>query len=422
MRWLALLALLPLSFQDPPPAEPAGPLQWKLGKTDFARFDPYKLSFDGGGEEILRANPERLAGIFGYEIVDKTLYRPKPLDKFELPLILGFSLPPKQLKPGQTHEWTVELEEAYDHGPVNAKCIATRVPAAAIEGDTYAKINIEAKLNPSSRESTAPKPPRAVSKGRFEGTLYWDVERGVPQRLDFLYWITLAPADAKGVVETIEQRERIDFLEVLPIRHRKFEGDVNAAIDKGITQVWRHYNAQEGRWGAHYEHATGPTALALLTILKGTMDRKEPRVLKALDWMMAQPLQHTYDVAISLMALEAFYSPADAAARSGQAAAGEKDIAAKMDAGHARWGSSAARWLEINVAQAMWSYPSNDANARDFSNSQYGVLGLYSAARCGFPTNLDVVRRVMESYLRVQRKKGPKVELALQEGEVTSKT
>src|SRR5688572_24157034 len=127
MRVLVLLLLPALILQDPPAAEPAGPVHWKLGKYDFARFDPFKLSYDKGGEEIVRANPERLAGIFGYEISDKTLYRPKSLEKNELPLILGFSLPPKQLKPGQSHAWTVELEEGYDYGAATAKCSATRV-------------------------------------------------------------------------------------------------------------------------------------------------------------------------------------------------------------------------------------------------------------------------------------------------------
>ncbi|HKS17399.1 MAG TPA: hypothetical protein VJU16_08815, partial [Planctomycetota bacterium] len=368
-----------------------------------------------------RGNPERLVGVYGYEIADKSYYRPGNIDAAEIPLLLGLSLPPKPLKSGQSHEWTLELDESFDCGAVTAKCTAARGPAVEIDLVSCAKIDLTARLSRSLRPPATPKPMRNIEKGRLEATLYFDPVRGVARRLDFHVTLTMAPADPKGAIETIETRERLVLEEILAIRHKTFEAEVNAAIDKGIAYLWRNYNAKENRWGAHYEHATGPTALALLTILKGSMDRKDERILKALDWLMGQPLMHTYDVAVSLMALEAFYSPVDAN-RKTPAAAADKDIEAKMDAGHARWGSSAARWLEQNLAKAMWSYPSTDANARDFSNTQYGVLGLYSAARCGFSPDLGVVKRVQETYLRAQQKKGPRVELSIGEGEQAGKT
>jgi hypothetical protein len=421
MRGFSLLVLFAIAFQDPP-QEPAATLAWKIGKNEFARYHAYKTSLESNGEEMVRLNPERLAGLFGYEIADKSLYRPGPLDRMELPLMLGFSLPPKALRPGQSTDWTVDFEECFDCGPVSAKCAATRVAATDVDGVACATIKLTAKLSKSGRAPVAAKPPRAVEKGSFDGTLLFDPAKGVALRLDFTFSLTQAPADPKGAVETIDLRERLEFIELLPVRHRAFEAEVNAAIDLGIKNIWRRLGA-DGHWGAHYQHTVGPTSLALLTILKGSMDRKDPRLLKAMDWMMAQPLQHTYEVAISLMALEAFYSPGDATARSGPAAAAsEKDIASRLDAGHARWGSSAARWLEMNLAEAMWSYPSTDPKARDFSNTQYGILGLYSASRCGFAPDASVIRRVQESYMRAQQKKGPRAELALVEGDPASKT
>jgi len=420
MRGLLFLPLLLLSFQDPP-AEPSAALAWKLGKNDFARFNASRITFEKDGGENSFANPQRLAGIFGYEIADKTLYRPSTFEVVEIPLLLGFSLPPKQLKPGQSHEWSVDIDESFDCAAAVAKCTATRAPAVEIDLVPCAKLDLAAKLSKSLRPTSTGKPMRTVDKGKFEASLYFDPAKGVAKRLDFNFNMTIAPADPKGAIETIEFRERLELVEVLTVRHKTFEAEVNAAIDKGIAYLWRCYNRGEARWGAHYEHSTGPTALALLTILKGSVERKDERIVRALDWLMSQPLQHTYDVAISLMALEAFYSPVDANRKAPPAAA-DKDIESKMEAGHARWGSSAAKWLEVNLAKAMWSYPSTDPNARDFSNSQYGVLGLYSAARCGFPPDLGLVRRVQESYLRAQQKKGPRTELVLQEGEIGSKT
>lgn len=417
MRAFALLVLLALPLQEVP--EPTGPLAWKLAKNEFAKFNAYKISLSGG-EETARDNPERLAGLFGYEIQDKTHYRPAQLDKSELPLILGLSLPPKQIKVGQTTEWTVELDEGFDYGPVTAKCNATRVAAVDVNLVPCAKINLNAKLSRSGRASTAVRPPRFVHNGNLNATLYFDAAKGVARRLDFHFMLSLAPIDAKGALESIDLREQLDLADVLTARHRTFEGEVNAAIEKGVAYVWRSFNTRDGRWGAHDRHTTGQTALALLTILKGSMDRKDPRITSALNWLISQPLQHTYDVALSLMALEAFYSPGDAAARSASAA--DKDIATRIDAGHARWGGSAAKWLEINLAKGMWSYPSTVPNDRDFSNTQYGVLGLYSGARCGFAPDLAIVKQLMESYLRVQQKEGPKTEFALQEGEIAGRT
>lgn len=412
MRVLSLFLLLALSLQDPP--DPSGPLAWKLGRTEFARYRAVKISTDSGGAETVLANPERLAGLFGYEFADKALYRPGSLDRHELPLMLGFSLPPKALRAGQSHDWTVEFEEGFDCGPVTAKCTATRTAAVDVDGIPCATIGLRAKLSKSPRAPASAKPPRAVDRGSFEGTLYFDPSKGVARRLDFFFTLTLAPAEAKGAAETTETRERLELVEVLPVRHRRFEADVVAAIDRGLQQVWRHFNAAEGHWGAHHQHTVGLTSLALLTILKGSVERKDVRILKALEWMMARPLKHTYEVAISLMALEAFYSPGEAAT--------ERDVSSRLDPGHARWGSSAAQWLELNLANAMWSYPSTDANARDFSNTQYGVLGVYSASRCGFAPDLAVVRRVQESYLRVQQKKGPRTDLAIVEGDAAGKT
>jgi hypothetical protein len=326
--------------------------------------------------------------------------------------MLGFSLPPKALKPGQSHEWIIELDQSFDCGALTIKCNAARSPAVEIDLVACAKLDLTARISRNLRATPAA-PIRTVEKGRFEGTLYFDPAKGVARRLDFYMNLTMTPADPKGAVETIEMRERLALEEVITIRHRAFETEVNAAIDKGIDYLWRCFNQGEKRWGAHYEHATGPTALALLTILKGTIERKDERIVKALDWLLSQPLQHVYDVAISLMALEAFYSPGDATAKS----AADKDIPGRMDPGHARWGVSAMKWIEMNLAKSMWSYPSTDVNARDFSNTQYGVLGLYSGSRCGFAPDLAVVRRVQESYLRAQQKKGPRTELAIQEFE-----
>src|SRR5262245_5473531 len=181
MRGVPLLFLLSLSIQDP--VEPAAPLAWKLGKNEFVRYNISKVKFEEGGEETVRGNPERLVGVFAYDIADKSLYRPATLDIAELPLLLGLSLPPKPLKAGQSHEWTQEFDENFDCGPVTAKVTATRGAAVDIELVSCAKIDFTARLSKSLRPPASPKPQRNIEKGRFEATLYFDPARGVARRL-----------------------------------------------------------------------------------------------------------------------------------------------------------------------------------------------------------------------------------------------
>jgi len=420
MRGLLLVLLLPLAFQDPP--EPAVSLAWKLARTDFARYRSSTISFDSGGDERAAANPLRTCGLFGYEISEGIRYRPSGFETAELPILLGFSLPPKPLKIGQAHDWSVDWEEGWDYAPITARCSATRRAAVDVEGVSCVAIDLKARITALLRADPPPKSQRVVEKGMFEGTLLFDAAKGVARRLDFIFSLTLLPTDPKGNRETTDFRERLELEAVLPNRYRGFEGDVITAIDKGLAWVWRQYQEREGHWGFHYEHKPGPTALSLLTILKGSSDRKDPRLGTALNWMLDQTFEHTYDTAVSLMALEAYYSPKDETVKQGQAPAADKEVSARIDPVHARWVGSAARWLEMKLAKDMWSYPSTDAEARDFSNTQYGVLGLYSAARCGATPDLAILRRVAESYLRVQQKKGPRVELALVEADSEGKT
>lgn len=394
---ISLVALL-LFAQD------AEPLRWKLAKTDFARYRALRVNADGKPEPY----PNRTVGLFGYEIADDARYQPPSPDVWELPLILGLSLPAKPLKVGQSHEWAVEIEDGWGWGPIVARLTTTRRENAdgLIDLDLKARIAPHPKTRPAGNQ-------RAIDRGSYEATLLFDPAAGVARKLSFSSSVTYTQTDPKRAAETFKQAEQIELVKVLPHRHAEFEREVNAAIDKGIEWIWRQYSENDGHWGAHYEYTLGPTALALLTILKGSLDRKDDRIRRALDWLLAQPLKRTYETGVSLMALEAFYSPKDPSDRFNPGHVADPDIARHIEPAHLKWAQEAARFLESNLTTGMWSYPSTDANARDFSNTQYGVLGLFSAARCGAVLDAPAYHRILTSYLRLQQKRGPKVELAL---------
>ncbi len=79
---------------------------------------------------------------------------------------------------------------------------------------------------------------------------------------------------------------------------------VNAAIDRGVDWLLR-IQRLDGTWSAH-EHGnyqSGPTALALLTLLKCGVPEAHPAVRRALAYLEAHPPHKTYSLGCYLMAL-----------------------------------------------------------------------------------------------------------------------
>jgi len=418
---LRLAALLPflLAWQDP--EEPPARLKWRLAKHDFARCKAQRVVTDDKGVEKLEAHPNRLVGLFGYEIGDDVRYAPPALDWWEVPLIIGFTLPSKPLKMGPPQEWALELTDGWGYAPVLVRGTAARRKSESVDGASCVVYDLKAQIAPHPKTRPTGNQ-RAIEKGTYEATVHFDAAAGVVRRLRFAFAITFVGVDAKKTPEAFKQAEQIDLVAVLPPRHKEFEREVNAAIDKGIEWLWRQWNDAEGHWGAHYEYTVGPTALALLTILKGSVDRKDARIRRGLDWLVAQPFKRTYETGISIMALEAWYSPKDPNERFKPGEVADADIDKHIEAAHRTWVKEAARFLESNITTGMWSYPSTDSNARDFSNTQYGVLGLFSAARCGAVLDAGSYHRVLSTYLRVQQKQGPRVELGLVDADAKGKT
>ena len=410
---LALALPLLLAFQDPAD-EKAVTLRWKLAKPDFARYRASNVVVDAKGVESLQPNSIRMVGLFGYEIADETRYAPPNLDAWEIPLIVGLSLPPKALKVGQAHDAVVELTDGWGYAPLVGRVTSTRKPSVTIDGASCVELEIKANFAPHPRVKPSGNQ-RAVDRASLAGTAHVDPAAGAVRRLRFTFQLWWTQPDRAKPVETFKQVEQIDLVAVLPPRHKEFEREVNAAIDKGVEWIWKQFNEKEGHWGAHYQFTTGPTALALLTVLKGTLERKDPRLRRALDWLLAQGLKHVYEVAISIMAVEAFYSPKDPGDRFKPGEVADPDIARRIEPAHAKWVSEAVGFLESSItSNTMWSYPdANNALNRDFSNTQYGVLGLFSGARCGAVLDASIYQRLLSTYLRAQQQKGPRVELAL---------
>ncbi len=384
-------------------------LKWKVAKSDFVRYKAWNYT---PPDEKPNATPsQRVAGIFGYEIKDDTRYEAQPKDDRDVPLQLCFTLP-KPLAVGATTDFSVDFD-AFNYGAITVKGTTTRNKNATIQGAGCVEFVHKAKLSAKGKGTGT-----QIDGGAFDAVVHFDPAIGVVRRVRFSWsWsYSYENADKKKQTYTQAQNEIMEYVKTLQVRTAEFEMEVNKAIDKGIEAIWKVYDDKEGHWAVMGEHKTGQTALALLAILKGTLDRSDARLRKALDWMIAQPLEQTYDVGLCLMAMEAFYSPKDPTTRFKPGEIADKEIVKNIEKPHLAWATSAAKWLLANQQPSgMWHYPMKDIASADYSNTQYGVLGLLAAARIGVGVDLNAVMKALRSYLDSQMKTGTKTELLLTE-------
>ena len=402
-------------LQDPD----AGPvkLKWKVPKDHFVRYKAF--TFDPKDPDKLTPGFQRVAGVFGYEILDDTRYVAQPKDDRDVPMALCLTLPAKALAVKQSIPFESEFELA-SFGTIGAKGTTTRRVSESIGGAPCVVIAHTSKF-------TTRKPGPSTMKlddGGFDATIHFDAELGVARRIRFT-WTYSYSYDVSGKKQTytLAQNEVLELLKVLPPRYVQFETDVSAAIDKGVEAIWKKYDDKTTSWGAMGEHKTGQSALALLAILKGSLDRKDPRIRPALDWLLAQPLEQTYDVGVSLLTLEAFYSPKDPEQRFKPGEVADKDIAKHIEKKHLEWAKTAVRWLlEKQQSNGMWHYPMKDfAGTGDYSNTQYGVLGLLAGSRMGTGVDPNAVSKALKGYLESQQKTGPRVDLKRTDQETPGK-
>jgi hypothetical protein len=201
---------------------------------------------------------------------------------------------------------------------------------------------------------------------------------------------------------------------------------VNTAVQKGMEWLMKEQE-EDGSFSCQSdkEYAGGGTALALLTLLKSGLTPNDEIIEKGFAYLKTQPLQKTYPIALTLMALEARWVPTKAEQRiEGHTVAGSpgkikvppkdldwmKELAVSLIENR-MYSKMATENGVITTPKNVWSYPRDQSG--DHSNTQYAILGLRAAMHCGvpFPRDLweDVWTKVADHFLDVQEKDGPKV-------------
>jgi len=152
--------------------------------------------------------------------------------------------------------------------------------------------------------------------------------------------------------------------------------DVNTAIKKGIAFI-RTQQKEDGYFKPPDDvYADGYAALCMLAFLKSGVPSSDPAVQKALEFIQCCPYTKTYSTAVRIMALEALH---------------DKKVTGQILSG--------AKWLLENFrdVEGEWAYPDNSV---DLSNTQYAVLGLWTAERFGFKSPKEIWKRLASTVIK----------------------
>ncbi|MCG3178475.1 MAG: hypothetical protein BIFFINMI_00802 [Phycisphaerae bacterium] len=185
--------------------------------------------------------------------------------------------------------------------------------------------------------------------------------------------------------------------------------NVDAAIRKGVDYIWSLQN-KEGHWeqmsdaqwkarkwdparpGVDDMVRGGRTALALLGIIHGGGSVEDARFKKAANWLAEQDIPGTYALAL----------------RASLWSAIEQDVPAAQEL---------LRKDALTLQNGIWPHGTygysmrpaatmSETPAGDFSNTQYGILGVWAGAEGGVEINQKYWLLVQQGYVWGQQKDG----------------
>jgi len=144
----------------------------------------------------------------------------------------------------------------------------------------------------------------------------------------------------------------LEIVQTHPLTQRR----IDRAIRSG-QQFLMERQLPDGSWSDYPDYGGGSTALAVYTLLKSGVAVEHASVRKGLAHLRRHPAQHTYSMALALLAVGAANQSGDEAWM--------QDMADEL-----------LRWQERG---GMWGYPFGG----DLSNTQYAALGLWAAEKRG---------------------------------------
>ncbi len=193
---------------------------------------------------------------------------------------------------------------------------------------------------------------------------------------------------------------------------------VTKAVDDGVEHLLSK-QAADGSWlpvKEQVEWRLGYTALVTLACLKGGITGRDMQIRKAFKWMRTRKLNKTYEVGVLLMALHALYSPTDERKIVEVDKYGNRKIKdpclTDMTPDHRKWMKEGVQFLIKHQVGGHWRYPEDGL---DTSNTQYALLGLWAASRCGLKIPAKVWMDSLNWLMGTQERTGRSVRLLINE-------
>lgn len=196
-----------------------------------------------------------------------------------------------------------------------------------------------------------------------------------------------------------------------------FRVRVNDAIRQGVAAL-RTVQRGNGSFNLHGHYPMGGTALATLTLLKCGVRPHDPQIVKAFQYMRGLEMTRTYSVAVLLMAIDAKYAadrdPFTEKDFDKYGNLVKRDPCAQVISKEDKaWMREGVAWMEKHQRHdGVWRYPHD---GYDISNTQFALLGLHAATRCGVTVKREVWLDALEAMLKVQDKTGDPVEFRANE-------
>ena len=197
----------------------------------------------------------------------------------------------------------------------------------------------------------------------------------------------------------------------------KLKAVVNEAIDRGAKWLAKQ-QAGDGSFPSPYgrSYPMGPTALATLALLHSGTPRDDPVIRKAFahlrrtyDVLRGRALHNglkTYSVSVTIMALAELTRESVKRSDADRRYGGGRGRGRKLENPDLEWMRQLTEWLVKNQSGGAWRYP---MGGFDHSNSQYALLALKEARRCGIEVPDDTFARALKHFLAKQEKSGPKI-------------
>ena len=264
------------------------------------------------------------------------------------------------------------------------------------------------KIDEEEIESKKPARPLLFSRSLVENAVLYAFEAargegfGLPEGIPIEKWGKEARLTAERFTARVD---------------KALAARINASVDKGIAYLKR-AQLEDGAWGT-YGASNGPyeaglTAIALLALLDAGVNKHQDCIKRGFGWLLENPPKRTYEIALSMMALDVKAAPLFERfelARLTPEERRKRGFRRDLTEREKRFMEACRDKILAHHRMGGTWYYCDGIGEGDISNGQYAVLGLKAAARCGVKVKREIWEEILDYFLTFQASGGPKVTL-----------